>query len=304
MSSKDQSNLFVSVIIPVLNDSKRLKTCLESLEKQTYPKNKYEVIVVDNDSTENITNIVNGFEQSFTAFESQPGSYVARNKGISLAKGEILAFTDSDCIPSVDWIEQGVTNILSIPNCGLVAGKIEFFFLNSQKLTPVELYESIEVSFNQEANIKDHHYGVTANLFTFKEVINSVGPFDSAIKSGGDRLWGEKVFQAGYQQAYVDNVCVKHPARNSFSQLYKRTARFVGGEYDLMMRKKYSPLEIFMDFIGAIKPPFRIFYRIWKNQRLTGNKQKIQFTFVMLFTKYVVIVEKIRLYLGGISRRE
>ncbi len=304
MSSKDQLNLFVSVIIPVFNDAKRLKICLEALEKQTYSKNKYEVIVVDNDSTENITDIVNGFEQSFTVFESQPGSYVARNKGISLAKGEILAFTDSDCIPSVNWIEKGVENILSIPNCGLIAGKIEFFFLNSQKLTPVELYESIEVSFNQEANIKDHHFGATANLFTFKEIINSVGQFDSAMKSGGDRLWGEKVLQAGYQQAYADNVCVKHPARNSFYQMYKRTARFVGGEYDLMMRKNYSTLEIFMDFIGAIKPPFRIFFRICKNQRLTDNKQKIQFAFVMLFTKYVVIFEKIRLCLGGISRRE
>ena len=108
---------FVSVIIPVYNDSARVKICLEALEKQTYPQNLYEVIVVDNASDEYpaIKDVVCQFSQAIAAYESRPGSYAARNKGISLAKGDIIAFTDADCIPAKNWIEKGVANLLSVP---------------------------------------------------------------------------------------------------------------------------------------------------------------------------------------------
>lgn len=99
--------LFVSVIIPVLNDSERLKLCLEALEHQTYPKKLYEVIVVDNGSDQSIGSVVSKFTQATATAESHPGSYVARNKGILIAQGDIIAFTDADCIPALDWIEKG-----------------------------------------------------------------------------------------------------------------------------------------------------------------------------------------------------
>lgn len=295
---------FVSVIIPVFNDSDRLKKCLHALEKQTYPTNLYEVIVVDNASVEDIKNVVNNFGQSSIVYESQPGSYAARNKGISQAKGEILAFTDSDCIPASDWIEKGVKNLLSTPNCGLVAGRVDFFFKNPDNLTPVELYENIEMPFNQELNVSEAHFGVTANLFTFKHLIDKVGSFDEKLKSGGDREWGERVFQAGYQQIYADDTCVKHPARSSFSQLYKRISRFVGGKHDLMMKDNPSSFNLFINILHDFIPPFRSIYKAWNNSALNGAKQKIQFITVMFFVRYVIIVEKIRLYLGGSSRRE
>ncbi|RCJ25517.1 glycosyl transferase family 2 [Nostoc minutum NIES-26] len=295
---------FVSVMIPVFNDSERLELCLQALENQTYSKTLYELIVVDNASEEDIKSLVSQFSQAKLTYESQPGSYVARNQGISIAKGEILAFTDSDCIPASDWIEKGVKNLLSTPNCGLVAGRIDFFFKNPEKLTPVELYENIEMPFNQELNVQETHFGVTANLFTFKHVIDNVGSFDEKLKSGGDREWGERVFQAGYKQIYADDTCVKHPARNSFSQLYKRTARFEGGKYDLMMRTKTSSFELVISMLYALIPPFGNAYKAWNNSKLNGTSQKIKFILVIFFIRYVIIIERMRLYLGGNSRRD
>ncbi|MFN6571201.1 glycosyltransferase [Dendronalium sp. ChiSLP03b] len=304
MPEPPEVSKFVSVIIPVFNDAERLKTCLLALERQTYPKNLYEVIVVDNASNESIEDVVSEFAQVKPTYEACPGSYAARNKGISLAKGEILAFTDSDCIPASDWIENGVKSLLNIPNCGLIAGKIDFFFKNPEKLTPVELYENIEMRFNQELNVQETHFGVTANLFTFKHVIDNVGIFDEKLKSGGDREWGERVFKAGYQQIYADDTCVKHPARNSFSQLYKRTARFEGGKYDLMMRANTSFLKLGISIVYALIPPFKAAYEAWQNSELNGNKQKLQFILVIFFVRYIIITERMRLYLGGYSRRE
>jgi glycosyltransferase involved in cell wall biosynthesis len=96
---------FVSVIIPVYNDVERLVLCLEALGKQTYARDRFEVVVVDNGSTSTIRPVVEAFPYCVAAFEAQPGSYAARNRGIAVSRGEIVCFTDADCVPSEGWIE-------------------------------------------------------------------------------------------------------------------------------------------------------------------------------------------------------
>lgn len=295
------SNPFVSVVIPVFNNFEALKICLEALDNQTYPKSFYEVIVVDNGSDEDLTALVSQFGQ-IAAHESRPGSYVARNKGISLAKGDIIAFTDSDCIPVLDWIEKGVANLLSVSNCGLVAGEIEFLFKNPNQPTVVELYDSVTF-LQQQKYVEVKKFGTTANLFTLKSVINDIGYFNDTLKSGADREWGQRVFSAGYKQIYADDTCVAHPARHSLDQLYKKTVRVVGGYQDAKKKTGYSWSLFVKDILADLSPPLRIFFRIWSNKKLKGHKQKFQFTYVVLFIKYLHAWEKIRLQLGGSSTR-
>lgn len=118
---------FISVIIPVFNDRERLKLCLTALENQTYPQELYELVLVDNGSEENIAEIAHQFKQVVLTTEKQRGSYAARNRGIKIAKGELLAFTDSDCIPANDWLERGVNYLVSVPDCAVFAGRIDIF---------------------------------------------------------------------------------------------------------------------------------------------------------------------------------
>src|SRR5512137_2497769 len=148
---------FVSVIIPVYNDPVRLKTCLQVLEAQTYPKQAYEVIVVDNGSDESIAPIVAGFSQAQAASEPRQGSYAARNTGIGLAQGEILAFIDSDCLPALDWIASGVAHLLRKSNSSIVGGKVEFSFQNPAHPTAPELYDSI-MHFNMKRYIEKKNF--------------------------------------------------------------------------------------------------------------------------------------------------
>lgn len=295
--------LFISVVIPVFNDLERLKICLDSLENQTYPKNLYEVIVVDNNSDESIEEAVSHYSQVLAIFEARTGSYAARNKGISVAKGEVIAFTDSDCIPSSDWIEKGVANMLRVSNCGFVAGKIKLFFKNPHKPTAAELYDSIVMNFQQDENIEERKFGATANLFTFKRVIENVGLFDATLKSNGDREWGNRVFIAGYKQIYADNTCVAHPARHSLNDTYKRATRIIGGRYTLKKKNGYSNKEFIKDLVLGLLPPFRVNLRIWSDERLNGSKQKIQVIMVVFLIKYVEVFEKIRLHTGGSPKR-
>ena len=298
---------FVSVIIPVYNDVERLKICLAALENQTYPKDLYEVIVVDNasDEAQDIKGVVAKFSCAIATYESLPGSYAARNKGISLAKGDAIAFTDSDCIPHCDWIENGVKNLLVVPNCGLVAGKIKIFCKNPEKPTPVELYESI-TAFPQQKLLEEHKGGATANVFTFKHVIEQVGVFDPNMKSNGDLEWGKRVYLAGYQQIYADDTCVEHPARSSLAQLYQRTIRLAGGLYDLKIKKEPSSLKRNITFVKNLVqnliPPLNFVANAFLDSRLKSI-EKIKISSVMFFVRYVTLWELIRIKLGRASAR-
>ncbi len=297
----DLPGLFVSVIIPVFNDAKRLKTCLAALENQTYPKNLYEVIVIDNGSDEDdqdIESVVSQFDQAVATCESRPGSYAARNKGISLAKGDVLAFTDSDCIPANNWIEKGVANLLLVPNCGLVAGRVEIFFQDPERPTAAELYDSV-FAFPQKSYIENERFGVTANLFTFKSVMDQVGLFNDVVKSGGDGEWGRRVFTLGYRQIYADDTCVAHPGRYSFAQLYKKVSRVIKGQLELTKESKYKTVfNILVEFALDLKPPLRyILSNIRSNQKLTNRNQKTKVVLAALCMKYFKVWQKMQLQL-------
>lgn len=300
---------FVSVIIPVFNDASRLKLCLAALETQSYPQSHYEVIVVDNGSDEDqdIQGVVAEFKQAIATQELMPGSYAARNKGISLAKGEVIAFTDADCIPANDWIEKGVQYLVKTSKCGLVVGEIKIFFQNPDQLTPVELFEKV-TAFKQKEYLEKNKYGATANLFTFKSVIEDVGCFNPTLKSSGDLEWGQRVAASNYHQIYTADVCVAHPARYSFKQIYKRTIRIVGGSYDLQLKKNDSFLQrnkvLFQSLLADLLPPLNFIIKVFKDFRLNGIREKLRVSFVMLFIRYVSAWERIRLMLGGVSIRE
>lgn len=299
MSTPSIQTPVVSVIIPVYNDTGSLPTCLTALIKQTYLKEYYEIIVVDNNSDEDVSEITEQFEHVILTYETRAGSYIARNKGLSLAKGKIIAFTDADCIPQPDWIAKGVSALTSQPNIGLVAGRIELFFMNPDKPRAVELYDSLTMGFPQEQFVHNDHFGATANLFTFRNVLEDVGYFDGNLKSAGDRQWGQRVYESGYRQVYADEVCIRHPARQSWADVKKRAIRIAGGKYDLVKRTWNSEWDGFKDLVSYLKPPFRSLFRIWTDARLKSFQQKLQFTILMLRIRDASIKERFRLQLWG-----
>lgn len=295
---------FVSVIVPVFNDAERLQLCLAALEQQSYDPSAYEVIVVDNgsDPSQGTAEIVANHRQTLYVYESQPGAYAARNRGIAAARGVILAFTDADCIPAADWLETGVSALLKTPNCGLVAGAVELFCRNPQNPSPIELYESI-TAFPQADLLVKERGAATANLFTFRTVMDRVGLFDGSLKSRGDLEWGQRVYAAGYQQHYIEAARVQHPARYDWRQLYQRTVRLVGGEYDLSNGRS-QPAPLFVWTLAThLVPPLRFVVNTFRNSTLQGVRQKAAASLAMFFVRYVSAWELLRLRLGGVSPR-
>ena len=197
--------------------------------------------------------------------------------------------------------------LLQTPNCGLVAGRVEVFFKDPDRSTPVELYERI-TAFPQQALIEQQHYAATANVFTFKRVVDRVGLFNPLLKSSGDIEWGQRLASFGYTQVYADAAWVAHPARDSFDQLFKRTIRLAGGLYDLYQSKGVSLLQqnrvYFKTLLENLVPPVNFVLMVSRHAELQSLWQKVQVALVMVFVRYVSAGELIRLKLGGVSTRD
>jgi glycosyltransferase involved in cell wall biosynthesis len=305
-----KSNQFVSVIIPVWNDSHQLRTCLQALESQTYPKSHYEVIVVDNGSDYPVDNMIKEFTKARTISEVTPGSYAARNKGISVANGEILAFTDSDCVPALDWLENGVNSLSDTPHCGLLAGRVDFFFRNAIRPTTIELLDKF-LFLRQREYVERGRFGATANMFTYKTVMDEVGYFDSTLKSSGDYEWGNRVFSAGYKQIYADNVRVGHPARHALNQFCKKGIRVLSGMRELEKRRESSaePKErkIFFNLGLAVRHilrfladcvPAQYITRVIRSKEINNTWSKLKIILLLLTTHYVRLCIMMLLKLG------
>lgn len=276
---------FVSVIIPVYNDAERLAKCLGCLEKQTYPRQRFEIIVVDNGSAELVRPTVEAFSNATCLFEEKPGSYAARNRGMATAEGEILAFTDSDCLPDAAWIENGVSAVTAGPE-GLVAGRIDVFFDNPEHPTWVELYEQ-EFAFRQRENVKARHYGATANVFTSRAVFDKVGLFADNVKSGGDREWGNRVFAAGLSVRYADDVRVKHPARKNVGDYFAKLRRTVHGHFAQRHLPEKEALFKVSNIVRSIAvPPLSVFVRIGQSGAPLTGMQKAKIAAFVLASRY------------------
>jgi glycosyltransferase involved in cell wall biosynthesis len=294
---------FVSVVVPVYNDEERLAQCLEALERQTYPSDQFEVVVVDNGSDESLDWLVEGFPHARLAVELRPGSYAARNAGLSIAKGSVIAFTDADCLPAADWIQEGVEALGAEPRAGVVAGSIEMIDESGRGSGPVALYQQLR-AFPQRENVYGRHYGPTANVFTLRQVFDRVGLFDANLKSGGDREWGQRVHASGRAVVYAEGVRVQHPARATLRELSLKLARVAGGQCDRAKREGRWGLGFFLKAsLSDLRPPVRAIRAIWREAGVRRPLLRIQLALLCCFVGYVRFWERVRIALGGSSRR-
>jgi len=157
-------------------------------------------------------------------------SYAARNEGIQIAEGEILAFTDSDCVPSESWLIEGCKEIEK-NNASMVAGKIEFTFKDSEP----NIWEYFDAAgkLNQKSYVENAGFGATANLFVWKNLFNKYGMFLSELESGGDYEFGRRLTQSGELIRYAKKALVFHPARSTFKSKLKKSKRIAKGQGQL-----------------------------------------------------------------------
>lgn len=280
---------FVSVIIPTYRDWPQLERCVNALRSQTYPRNRYEVIVINNDP--NSEHPTDNFEDVVLLSEHKVGSYAARNKGLQYSKGPVIAFTDSDCTPKDNWISEGIIYLEDNPDISFVGGRVELTYVSDRK-TAIEIYEKA-FAFPQHEINRGRNYSVTANMFAHKSAFKHVGLFDENLFSGGDREWGLRATYKGLIIGYADSAVVFHPARSSMKELFEKRIRVTGGQYI----STKSTINRLLIIVFGLFPPLKPFTNILKNKNLTTKEKAIAFS-ISYILRIIRSVNFLLMFLG------
>jgi glycosyltransferase involved in cell wall biosynthesis len=223
----------VSVVIPAFNAGERITRLLDSLESQQYPRERYEIIVVDNGSQDDTRERVAKYPVLLLSETRRQNPGSARNTGVRQAKGEVIAFIDADCIATPGWIAEAV-KVIQTQKADLVAGNIHWLY--SAHRGAAEIFDSL-VHLRNDIHARENNTAVTANLVVWSTVFKKTGLF-SEWKAGEDYSFCVRAAAAGFRMVFGPAVLVLHETRSLGPLLRKawRVGRYhhhmtkVGGE--------------------------------------------------------------------------
>jgi len=245
----------VSVIVPTYHDWTRLATCLAHLREQTCRTDEFEVIVVNNDPADPCP-VADLGPNTVVINEAKPGSYAARNRGVEHSNGEIVMFTDSDCVPDRSWVGECLAGFDSNQRIQRLAGRVALF-TRHRKPNLAESYELV-YAFQQERRALLLGAAATANMAARRCVFEKIGLFSEDMYSGGDIEWGVRASRRGIGITYRSSMVVGHPARVSLKQLIEKRQRVTAGMSPSSIRRScFASNGLVTATVRDIVPPVR-----------------------------------------------
>jgi len=240
LQEKSQFYPKVSVVVPVKNGAPHIRELLDSLMHVNYDKDKLEIIVVDGNSTDSTKEIVSQYPVKILT-EERPGLNAARNTGIKHSSGEIIAFTDFDCVVSKDWIRKTVENFQN-PQVGCVGGNALGYYdhflshYSDESIIPVlRMFKKREVL---DAVKPPQRYPAGCNMAIRREALKKVGIFDESVKYGFDEdELVERICKGEYKFVLDPDVLVQHKHRSTLRNLLKQNFSYGRGLGNLLKTK-------------------------------------------------------------------
>lgn len=249
-------NILVSVIIPTFNSKNTISFTINALKKQKTSFN-FELIVVDNNSTDDTKNIIKKIDNVKLVEEKKQGPAAARNRGVKFAKGNIIVFTDSDCVPKPDFLEKLVKPIIE----GKAVGCQGAYRTKQKKL--ISRFIQLEIENRYELLKKNDaidfvgSYAAAYDKKTFL-AMNGFDEFYSSA-SGEDTELSYKFSNKGYKLLFIDDAITYHTHPESIFKYLK--VKFYRAAWRIPLYKKhvnkiakdsYTPQSIKIGILGIL----------------------------------------------------
>lgn len=227
----DKSSPHVSVIIPVYNGEATIAAALTAVGKQKYARG-FEVIVVDDGSTDATAKIAASFKDARYFRQDNAGPAAARNRGAAEARGEVLVFTDADCVPRADWLSRLLRHLPDdadedrslFDRIAAVAGS--YGIANPRSRLARGVWREIVYRHARCVPDRPEVFG-SYNVAVRRDVFNELGGFDEgyAGASGEDNDLSYRLRRAGYQIAFARDALVDHHHPESVARYVREQFR-------------------------------------------------------------------------------
>lgn len=216
----------VSVIVPVFNRSAELRRVLRGLREQCVDLD-YEILICDDGSTEDIAAVVAEFQycdarpiRYFRQVNQGPG--VARNLGLENARGHIIAFTDSDCLPNADWLAE-LTSPIDDGIAGMTGGYIDFRTADHLSGRCVNFLMSSMLGAggarDPRSIVHMKYYPRAGNTAVLRAVAMAAGGFPGQ-NHGEDIEFSDRILQEGVNIQFVPTAIVVHNEKRTIRQVW------------------------------------------------------------------------------------
>ncbi len=212
---QNQDLPMVSIVIPVYNRPQEIQDCLASLKTLDYPADRVEIIVVDDASRDHTPAVVRRFDARLIIQPYNRGQSAARNTGVGVARGDIIAFLDSDCIAGPQWLRDLVPYFQN-PRVAVVGGFVDAYYREKR----MDRYEQACSALNmgaQPAMGRGENcvfYVPTCNMLVRKEMYAHAGGLDANLRVGEDVDLCWRLMAAGHHLLYIPRGKVSHKHRN------------------------------------------------------------------------------------------
>ena len=232
----------ISIIIPAKNEEKLLQNCLSSLQALDYPKEKLEIIVVDGLSTDHTVDVARDMGAVVLRNEKQTVS-PGRNLGFANASGDLIAFTDADCMVDKQWLASSIKyfekdNVACVGGPNLTPGDESDFGKAVGFVFDQPIFAAGSIHARELKEMKEVSSIPGCNAIYRQEVLAKVMPLDESMLTGDDTLLNRKILDLGYKLLYTPDVSVLHFRRPTPGRLWKQFYRYAIGRLQIGKKDK------------------------------------------------------------------